>query len=162
MLSLSGLSHSPGFRAHRDDQTGSSANNGSTGFEIAPEGFSMGERRTNRRPSTFSPDPFDYYEYEFSSQAFLTLRFRGYSGISFANLVRVAQTIETDATERHIRLTHRNLAAHRRQPCAFHWFDQNWFTIKEMYEYVLLTVLGPSEGVRREQLKASVSGLKMP
>jgi hypothetical protein len=107
-----------------------------------------------------SPNALDHDQYEFLLQAFLTLGLRGYPGISFADLVRVAQIIERDATERHIHLTHRNRAAHRRKPCAVHWFDQNWFTIKEMYEHALPTVLGPSEAVRLEPRKARVKRSK--
>jgi hypothetical protein len=121
--------------------------------------------RTSRRPNkirkgygkdskTRRPDPWDHYVYESPlSPSFCSLRRLGYKGISLDNVRKAGDMIEQLAEENGIELLPRNRVAHRRKPCAFHWFDQNWPSIARFYESTLLEILGDSEGVKKRGRK---------
>jgi hypothetical protein len=72
----------------------------------------------------------------------------GYEGITITGLRRVAGLIEGHAEQMGLMLTHRNRAAHRRKPCAFHWLDSNWCWIGGLFVMAVRMVLGETRGVR--------------
>jgi hypothetical protein len=89
-----------------------------------------------------SPDPWDFYDYQKVSPGFRCIRDLGYEGIVLRSLWQVLKKVEAGAEL----LTHRNRAARRRKPCAFHWLDENWPVVKEIYKAAVQEVLGNTSG----------------
>jgi hypothetical protein len=106
-----------------------------------------GEGKDSR---TRRPSEWDNYQYESSeSPAFCCLREQlGYEGISLLNLTRVADMIAFETKSRGIEISYRSRAARRRKPCAFHWLDENWASIEELFRLALREVLGDTSGVK--------------
>jgi hypothetical protein len=97
-----------------------------------------------------TPDKWDFYDYQKVSPGFLCLRELGYQGIVLESLWKVLEKIEEGVAKRGIvqLLTHRNRAAHRRKPCAFHWLDENWCLVEEIYKAAVREVLGDTSGLK--------------
>jgi hypothetical protein len=109
---------------------------------------------SGRDSKTRRPDLWDFYNYQSPlSNAFCCLRRLGYNGISLVNIRKVSDIVQNNADENEIELTRRNRSAHRRKPCAFHWFDENWDSIALFYEAALKEVLGETTGVLKRGRK---------
>jgi hypothetical protein len=100
---------------------------------------------------TQSSDPWDSYNYWAESIAFRGLRSLGYEGIAIGPLRDVIDKVHEGAQKRGIAelLTHRNRMGRRRKPCAFHWLDENWCLVEEIFKIAVQEVLGNTSGVKR-------------
>jgi hypothetical protein len=122
-----------------------------------PNKIHKGEGGDSKRQA---PDKYDGYPYERCSKAFRLLLMMGYEGITTGALHEVGNLIEGIAEQRGIRLTHRNRAAHRRKPCAFHWFDENWPAIWDLYVATVRQLLGKTRGVKPKGRRKTEKGAK--
>jgi hypothetical protein len=113
-----------------------------------PNNTPKGKGRDSKRKS---PDPRDSFNYEENSISFRCLGTIGYKGIALGPLGKVMDKVHEGAVKRGIaeRLTHRNRMARRRKPCAFHWLDENWRFVEEIFKTAVQEVLGDTSGLKR-------------
>jgi hypothetical protein len=97
------------------------------------------------------PDPHDSYNYQEESPAFHCLQDLGYQGIVLGALWKVMDKVQDAAEEHEIAglLTHRNRTARRRKPCAFHWLDENWSYLEDIFKTAVQEVLRDTTGLKR-------------
>jgi hypothetical protein len=114
------------------------------GRNITPKG-------KGRDSKTESPDRWDSYNYQAESIAFRGLQAIGYKGIVLRSLWKVMDKVHEGAMKRGIAelLTHRNRITRRRKPCAFHWLDENWCLLEEIFKTAVHEVLGDTTGLKR-------------
>jgi hypothetical protein len=117
-----------------------------------------------------APDPYDNYDFQRFSNAYIRLRVMGYEFFTLADVVRIGNIVEDQLLAKEKPITERNRAAHRRKPNAFHWLDENWPNITaEMFNNAVIAVLGdPSyprvrrrHGVKPSDGKGPTCGLSL-
>jgi hypothetical protein len=111
-----------------------------------PNSTPKGEGKDSRKAS---PDPADFYNYQGESIAFRHLQALGYEGIIQGSLWKVMDKVQECAVKTGIAmsLTRRNRMARRRKPCAFHWLDENWCLLEEIFKTAVQEVLGDTSGL---------------
>jgi hypothetical protein len=139
--------------SHEQEEEGESTS--SLPADVAPHprirrGPNITPKGKGKDSKTESPDRWDSYNYQAESIAFRGLQDIGYKGIAPGSLWKVMDKVHEGAMKRGIAelLTTRNRMARRRRPCAFHWFDENWCLVEEIFKTAVQEVLGNTSGVK--------------
>jgi hypothetical protein len=97
-----------------------------------------------------SPTPWDDYDYEHRSHAWVRLKTLGKEGISMENVLKLVAAIDQMCLTQGLRPQSRPRMASRRKAVAFHFLDERWRDIRTgIFDRAVGEVLRESSGVQK-------------
>jgi hypothetical protein len=91
------------------------------------------------------PDPHDDYNFPKLSASYQRMAELGYATVTLTDLVRLCNQIERRLLEQGQQTTIRNRFAKRRKPNAFHWLDENWPSVRPIFESAVSHAFNPPQ-----------------